>query len=166
MTRIFRGVDAGDWEPVRAAMSPDQPFDAWQPIIRGWWSQEKKELGDFRAVRPIHQLWWEHADETALQIFLRLDFERGRTILRALRGPGGRYEFRPEKLPERLELTLAPQSINTYAAWNFRYQTQPRIVYEPSDRSLTIRGSRSSIVARRKPGTDTVRQGDPSHGIS
>jgi CubicO group peptidase (beta-lactamase class C family) len=150
MTRIFRGVDAGDWEPLRAALSPDQPFAVWQPIIRGWWDQQKKELGNFVAVRPIHQLWWENQDASALQIFLRLDFERGRAVLRALRGPGGRFEFRPEKIPERIELTLAPQSVNTYAAWSFRYQTQPRIVYEPSTGILTVRGSRSSITAARR----------------
>lgn len=165
MTRIFRGIDAGDWEPVRAALSPDQPFAAWQPVIQGWWSEQKKELGGFVAVRPVHQLWWEHDDESALQIFLRLDFERGRRVVRALRGPGGRYEFRPENLPERLELTLAPQSINTYAAWSFRYQTQPRIVFDPSGGRVTIRGSRSSITARRKQGTDTVPPGGSNHGI-
>jgi len=166
MTRIFRGADAGDWEPLRAALSPDQPFADWQPRIRDWWAQQKKEGGGFVAVRPIHQLWWEHQKESALQVFLRVDFEHGRAILRALRRPDGRYEFRPENVPERLELTLAPQSINTYAAWSFRYQTQPRIVYEPADGSLTIRGSRSSITARRKQETGTVRPGGPTHGIS
>lgn len=165
MTRIFRGVDAGDWEPLRAALSPDQPLAAWQPVVQSWWRGLRKELGGFVAVRPIHQLWWEHGDESALQVFLRLDFERGRRIVRALRGPGGRYEFRPEKIPERLELTLAPQSVDTWAAWSFRYQTQPRIVFDPAGGTLTVRGAHSAITARRKPAADTVGTGDPNHAI-
>jgi hypothetical protein len=81
-----------------------------------------------------------------------LDFERGRQIVRALRSPGGRYEFRPEKLPERMELTLAPESAGIYDVWNFRYQTGPRIVFEPSDGgSLKILGQSAVATARRKP---------------
>jgi CubicO group peptidase (beta-lactamase class C family) len=152
MTRIFRGIDGGDWEPLRAALGLDQSFDGMQRQTRAWWETQKKELGGFVSVRPVYQLWQEYHDTPELQIFLRLDFERGRRILRALRGPGGRYEFRPEKLPEKVELTLAPQSAGTYNVWNFRYQTGPRIVFEASDGgSLKILGRRAVATARRKP---------------
>ena len=160
MTRIFRGIDAGDWEPLRAALSPDQSFTAWQPRARAWWETQRKALGAFVAVRPVAQIWDEFHDTPELQIFLRLDFERGRQVMRALRGAGGRYDFRPEKIPERVELTLAPQAPGTYAIWSFRYRAGPRIVFEPGGNSLKIVGSRSSVVARRREtATDAARTG-------
>ncbi len=162
MTRIFRGIDAGDWEPLRAALGPDQSFEGVQRQIRAWWEAQKKELGGFVSVRPIYQFSQEYHDTPELQIFLRMDFERGRRIVRALRSPGGRYEFRPETIPERVELTLAPQSAGTYDIWNFRYQTGPRIVFEPSGGgSLKILGRRAEAVARRKP----AQPGGSTHGI-
>jgi CubicO group peptidase (beta-lactamase class C family) len=162
MTRIFRGIDTGDWEPLRAALGPNQSFEGMQKQIRSWWETQKKELGGFVSVRPVYQLWQDYHDNPELQIFLRLDFERGRQIVRALRSPGGRYEFRPEKLPERMELALAPESAGIYNVWNFRYQTGPRIVFEPSDGgSLKILGQRAVAIARRKP----ANPGESAHGL-
>lgn len=162
MTRIFRGIDSGDWEPLRAALEPELSFEGVQRQTRAWWETQKKELGGFVSVRPIHQLAQDYHDTPELQIFLRLDFERGRQIVRALRSPGGRYEFRPEKLPERMEMALAPESAGIYNAWNFRYQTGPRIVFESADGgSLKILGQRAVAIARRKP----AKPGESAHGL-
>ena len=161
MTRIFRGIDSGDWEPLRAALEPDSSFEGVRRQTLAWWETQKKELGGFVSVRPIHQLAQDYHDTPELQIFLRLDFERGRQIVRALRSPGGRYEFRPEKLRE-MELTLAPESAGIYNAWNFRYQTGPRIAFESADGgSLKILGQRAVTIARRKP----AKPGGSAHGL-
>jgi CubicO group peptidase (beta-lactamase class C family) len=162
MTRIFRGIDTGDWEPLRAALGPDQSLEAWQSRTRPWWAEQKKALGGFLSVRPVHLLWHDYHDIPELQVFLRLDFERGRRIVRALRSAGGRYEFRPEKIPERVELTLVPQGTpqapGTYTAWSFRYQTRPRFVFETGG-GLKILGTRSSMTARRQS-TDAAKTGE------
>ena len=113
-------------------------------------------------MRPVAQIGEEFHDIPELQVFLRLDFERGRQVVRAVRGAGEGYEFRPEKLPERVELTLAPQAPGAYATWSFRYRAGPRIVFAPGGTSLTILGSRSSLVARRarrQTATDAARTG-------
>ena len=42
MTRIFRGIDSGDWEPLRAALGLDQSFEGMQKQTRSWWETQKE----------------------------------------------------------------------------------------------------------------------------
>jgi hypothetical protein len=61
-----------------------------------------------------------------------------------------------------MELALAPESAGIYNAWNFRYQTGPRIVFESADGgSLKILGQRAVAIARRKP----AKPGESAHGL-
>jgi CubicO group peptidase (beta-lactamase class C family) len=148
MTRLFRGIDSGDWEPLRNALWADVPFEIMKQRTAGWWAQQKKELGDFVSVRPVHMVAREIEGDPELQIFLLVRFARGMQLVRAIRNPAGRFLFNVEKIPERLELTLAPQGKDTYSAWSLRFQTATRIDITPG--ALTIHGRKTSTVARRQ----------------
>lgn len=148
MTRLFRGIDGGDWEPLRSVLWKDVPFDAVRQRTAAWWSQQKKELGNFVSVRPIHTVSREIAGDPELQIFLLVRFARGAQLVRAIRNPAGRLLFNVEKIPQRLELTLAPQGNNTYSAWSLRFQTATRIEITPG--ALTIHGRTAATVALRQ----------------
>jgi CubicO group peptidase (beta-lactamase class C family) len=148
MTRLFRGIDGGDWEPLRNVLWTGVPFDAVRQRTAAWWSQQKKELGDFISVRPVHMLGREIEGDQEQQIFLLVRFARGAQLVRAIRNPAGRLLFNVEKIPERLELTLAPQGNGTYTAWSLRFQTATRIDITPG--ALTIHGRTTAAVARRR----------------
>jgi len=149
MTRIFHGIDTGDWEPLRAALWADASFDGLKRRTTGWWAQQRKELGSFQSVRPVHQVWRKLDGAPELQIFLLVRFERGLRLVRALRNAAGRYLFNVENIPERIEMTLAPQGPGTYSAWSLRFQTGPRLVFDAGAGTLKILGQRSVTVARR-----------------
>jgi hypothetical protein len=71
MTRLFRGIDSGDWEPLRNALWADVPFEIVKQRTAGWWAQQKKELGDFVSVRPVHMLGREIEGDPELQALPR-----------------------------------------------------------------------------------------------
>lgn len=148
MTRIFQGIDRGDWEPLRNALWTGVPFEAVKQRTAGWWEQQKKALGGFVAVRPVHMLGRVFEGAPELQIFLLVRFERGPQLVRAIRNLAGRYLFNVEKLPERLELALAPQGRGTYSAWMLRFQSATRIDVTPG--ALTIHGKTAATIARRR----------------
>lgn len=149
MTRIFHGIDTGDLEPLRAALWADASFDALKQRTTGWWAAQRKELGSFVSVRPVHQLWRKFDGAPELQVFLLVRFERGLRLVRALRNAAGRYLFNVENIPERVEMTLAPQGSGMYSAWSLRFQTGARIVFDSAAGKLKILGQRSVTVARR-----------------
>lgn len=149
MTRIFHGIDTGDWEPLRAALWADASFDGLKRRTTGWWAQQRKELGSLQSVRPVHQVWRKLDGAPELQVFLLLRFERGVRLVRTLRNTAGRYLFNVENIPERIEMTLAPQGPDTYSAWSLRFQTGPRIVFDSTAGTLKILGQRSVTVAKR-----------------
>ncbi len=149
MTRIFRGIDTGDWEPLRAALWADASFDGLKRRTLEWWALQRKELGSFVSVRPVHQVWRKFDGAPELQIFLLLRFERGLRLVRTLRNTAGRYLFNVENLPERMEMTLAPQGPDTYSAWGIRLQTGSRLVFDSGAGTLKILGQRSVTIAKR-----------------
>jgi CubicO group peptidase (beta-lactamase class C family) len=149
MTRIFHGIDADNWEPLRAALWADASFDGLKRRTTEWWALQRKELGSFVSVRPVHQLWRTFDGAPELQIFLLLRFERGLRLVRTLRNAAGRYLFNVENIPERIEMTLAPQGPDTYSAWSLRFQTGARLVFDSGGGTLKILGQRSVTVAKR-----------------
>ncbi|HEX4966316.1 MAG TPA: serine hydrolase domain-containing protein [Thermoanaerobaculia bacterium] len=149
MTHIFRGIDKGDWEPLRAALWADASFEGLKRRTAGWWELQRKELGSFVSVRPVHEVWRLAEGSSELQVFLLLRFERGLRLVRAIRNPAGRYLFNVENVPERIELPLAPQAADTYSAWSLRFQTGPRLVFDSTAGTVKILGRRAVTVAKR-----------------
>ncbi len=149
MTRIFRGIDTGVWEPYRAALWTEVSFEGMKRRTAAWWDAQGKELGSFVSVRPVHQVWRKSDGAPELQIFLLVRFERGLRLVRTIRNSAGRYLFNVENLPERIEMTLAPQGPDAYSAWSLRLQTGSRLLFDGNAGTLKILGQRSVTIARR-----------------
>jgi CubicO group peptidase (beta-lactamase class C family) len=150
MTRVFRGVDRGDWAPLREALGPGAPFERVRERTAAWWEEQRKALGSFVSVRPIHQIGQEWLGEPELQLFLLVRFERGVRLVRGLRDLAGHYAFNVEQIPERLELTLAPAGAGVWSAWSVRFQTGPRLEFAPG--ILRIIGRRVVTAVRHPEG--------------
>jgi CubicO group peptidase (beta-lactamase class C family) len=153
MTRVFRGVDGGDWAPLREALGPGAPFERVRERTAAWWEEQKKALGSFVSVRPVHQIGQEWLGEPELQLFLLVRFERGVRLVRGLRDLAGHYAFNVEQIPERLELTLAPAGGgvgSVWSAWSVRFQTGPRVEFAPG--ILRIIGRRVVTAVRHPEG--------------
>jgi hypothetical protein len=155
MTRIFRGVDGGDWAPLREALGPGAPFERMRERTAAWWEEQRKALGSFVSVRPVHQIGQEWLGEPELQVFLLVRFERGMRLVRGLRDLAGHYVFNVEQIPERLELTLAPAGAggagSVWSAWSVRFQTGPRLEFAPGILRIIGRGV---VTAVRHPEGD------------
>jgi hypothetical protein len=117
-------------------------------LVRDWWEQKKKDLGDIVSVRQLHMLTRDFEGEPELQIFLLIRLAKGEQLVRAIRSSAGRLYFNVEKTPQRLELTLAPQGNNLYSSWSIRFQTAARIEITPG--ALIIHGRTASTIARRQ----------------
>jgi CubicO group peptidase (beta-lactamase class C family) len=116
--------------------------------FRSWWEQRKKDPADAVSVRPLHMFSRDFEGEPEQQTFLLVRGAQGEQLVRALRDAAGRLFFNVEKVPQRLELTLAPQGNNVYSSWSLRFQTAIRIEITPA--SLTIHGRKANTVARRQ----------------
>ncbi|HEX3526728.1 MAG TPA: serine hydrolase domain-containing protein [Thermoanaerobaculia bacterium] len=135
----FPNVAAGD------SLPEDEPVTR---LFRGWWEQRKKDLGDVVSVRQLQMLTRDFEGEPEVQIFLLVRLARGEQLVRAIRGSAGRLSFNVEKVPQRLELILAPQGNDLYSAWSLRFQTAARIEITPG--ALIIHGRTASTIARRQ----------------
>ena len=137
--------------PNAAAAEPLPEDEPMTRLFRGWWEQQKKDLGDLVSVRPAHMLSRDFEGEPELQVFLLVRFARGEHLVRAIRSSAGRVFFNVEKVPARLELILAPQGNNLYSAWSLRLQTATHIEITPD--AIIIHGRRDrtpATVARRQ----------------
>ncbi len=117
-------------------------------LVRDWWEQKKKDLGEIVSIRQLHMLTRDFEGEPELQIFLLIRLAKGEQLVRAIRSSAGRLYFNVEKTPQRLELTLAPQGNNLYSSWSIRFQTATRIEITPG--ALIIHGRTASTIARRQ----------------
>jgi CubicO group peptidase (beta-lactamase class C family) len=157
ITRIFRGMDAGDFEPLRAALTPKASFDAEKRWFETWWSEQEKKLGNFLSVRSVYQMWMEYQGSPEVHNYLLLRFERGERLLRSLRDINGRLYFDAQRTPEHIELTLAPQSPDRFTGWHVRFLSGPRInfIHDAEGRvtALEILG-RSGVTRAHRVATE------------
>jgi len=135
--------------PNAAAADSIPEDESMARLIRDWWVQHKKEdLGDLISVRPLHMLSRDFEGEPELQIWFLVRCAKGVQLVRAIRSAAGRLFFNVEKVPQRLELTLAPQGNNLYSSWSLRFQAAARI--EITSDALTIHGRQANTIARRQ----------------
>jgi hypothetical protein len=90
-------------------------------------------------------MWMEYQGSPEIHNYLVLRFERGEHVFRALRDVDGRLYFDTQRTPERVELTLAPQSPDRFTGWHVRFQTGPRIEFK---RDGEGRGTALEILGR------------------
>jgi CubicO group peptidase (beta-lactamase class C family) len=152
--RAVRGIFAGDFEPLRAAMGNPKSFDSFRPRVQGLAAQMTSRLGPLREVSTVYQRAFEFEGVPEMLSFLRLRFERGDAVLRCVRPPSGAISLNPVRMPEALELPLAPRLGGGYSTWDFTLGTGATLAFEPgaagAPARLRVGGGLGSTTATRR----------------
>lgn len=150
---VFRGIAQGDFEPLRKVYDNGGSFETYKGGVQSLWMQWKAKYGDFHDVGTVYQRWFEFNGAPETQSFLRLQFERGDVLLRALRFPSGRMNLSPLNAPAEMEVVLAPVLEGTYSTWDFTLGAGATITLQPSHNGhsafLRIQGPHGSIDATK-----------------
>lgn len=110
----FEQIARGDYTQFDAKLVPDYPASEEHEFWTGWFERQVKERGKFLRATP---LWSNRAGEKDLHTYLRLEFEKGSTVVRWERRAKGIFAHaNPPRAPEPYRFVA--QSPTEFTTWS------------------------------------------------
>ena len=118
---------------------------------KSMWAQAVERLGAFRAATTMHHRTLVYDGSPEVISFVKLRFEKGDLLLRAIHLLDGNLVMNVVREPPGAEAVLAPSPLGGYTTWEPRLGSAVRIHFtaQGDAREMRLTGDAGSMVATR-----------------